>query len=154
VVGDLVDAVVRDIGDEDAVRSRRIDVDRVDADPISSDNVAVFQAVDHLSRHWDIAVEHGVGLARALRDLIRIGDISLEAQFVARGTQQVALDLEMLKEVIGNNDQTQDHGLLTRGRAERDRYTSQLFHGAENHQSVFPRLSLWTPQAPQGVCIL
>jgi len=73
-------------------------------------HAAVFQAADHLSRHRDIAVEHGVGLARALHDLIRIGNVSVEAQFVARRTEQLTLDLEMLEEVIGNNDQTQRHG--------------------------------------------
>jgi hypothetical protein len=65
VIGDFLDEGVGHVGDGNAARGRRLDVDAVDADAAERDDLAVFQGIDDgLGDRHALGVD-GVGVAVA-----------------------------------------------------------------------------------------
>ena len=105
VVGDLVEAVVGDVGDPDPARRRDRDVDVVDPDPVAGDHRAAVVGGRFDNRRADRreADQHRVGRRGQVdqRVLVRGGG---EDDFGAQGLERPPLDLEAVENVVGDEN--------------------------------------------------
>ena len=71
MIGDLVDAVVRHLGDDDARAGRRREIDVVDADAEARDDPAAGHLPDHVRRDLRVGDEQRVGARGDFQDRFR-----------------------------------------------------------------------------------
>ena len=74
VVGDIIQAVVRNVRDQHVALCRRVDVDVVEADPVAGhrSNTRVCRGMNYRSGHLRVANEHRVGVLDR-RDQLLLG---------------------------------------------------------------------------------
>ena len=101
VVGDLVHAVVGDVGDDDAEFGGGRDVDVVDADAVSGSDHAVFGGTEHVAGdlseaehdHIDVSGQFGQSL---------LGGVGSDDGFDAGGSEDFGFDVDVGPDVVGD----------------------------------------------------
>ena len=103
VVGNFVEAVVRDVRHQDAALGRRRDVDRVHADSVAHDDAAALHGVDRALCDRRPHRQHAVRVPAQLRDLVFVHRLPGD-QRAARGFHRAPLLVDVRKAVIGDDD--------------------------------------------------
>ncbi len=112
MVGHLVDAVVRDVRDDDAALGGGGEVDRVDADAVAGDDLAALETLDHLARHERVAVDDAERLAGELAQPPGLAHVALVDERVPGGLDQLALEVGPAERVIGDEYEV-SHGTFS-----------------------------------------
>ncbi len=94
MIGNFVQAVVRNPGDDDARFGGRRNVDIIHADAEASDDPAACQVLNHFGGHFRVGGEHRVGIARHFQNGVGLGFLG-EAHFRADLRQHFASRIEI-----------------------------------------------------------
>ena len=103
VVGNFVEAIVRNVRHQDAALGRRRDVDRVHADSVAHDDAAALHGGNRALRDRRPHRQHAVRVPAQLRDLVFVHRLPRD-QRAARGFHRAPLLLDVRKAVIGDDD--------------------------------------------------
>ena len=109
VVGDLVDAIVRDVADRDARRPGRVEVDVIDPDPVANDRAGTAHRPDHPSvdrgELGDDAIRVGDQRQQGFGIVLRVRPDDLTTHRLEDGP----LHVERVERVIGDGDLHERH---------------------------------------------
>ena len=104
MVGNLVLAIFRHVGDDDAGARCRIDVHAVHADAKAGDNLAAFELLDNLCGDFGVRDEQSVRLAGYRQDILRCSPLG-QLEFRVQLGQHLRGRIEIRERRIGNSDQ-------------------------------------------------
>ena len=117
VIGDLVLAVLRDVGHHDPLGRRRLQIHRVDPDAGAGDDPAPLEAVDQVRGQLGVRVDDRVGLGRHSQDVGRT-DRGGHPEFGAERGEHLSRRFEIRERVVGDRyDRIRHQGLLSAIRA-------------------------------------
>ena len=122
VIGDLVETVVRDVGDEQPALGGGGDVDVVVADPVAGDDPAagICRRGDHRLGDLRVADEHRLAVARRVDELL-LARPGGQDQLGSDRLEDLRLGLEVGEDVIGYEDLGRHPGRPPPARARRAR---------------------------------